>query len=324
MNKRIVAIDFETTNKHDASACSIGYAVIENRKIIENDSILLKPHVDTGEFLPQNIRIHHITPSMVKDAPEFDTVYKNKLAKVFEGSVLVAHNAIFDMKVLKSLSCIYNLQIPAYNFFCTVDLSKNVWENLFNHKLPTVADAVNYRLKNHHDACYDAYACAKIVTSAMKDLDTDSMEGLCFLGKVKIGTILNTDLKNWCMYNHYSPKLLDLQKLTMCGYSKHPFYNKNIAEIGLSKQFSKEIIAQHLININSNFHEYILKDTDVVILADKYIGNRLLSKPVKEKLSMAKLRNIRVISETKFKEILFSHGYLDNRTGFPKYKTNEY
>ena len=59
--KRILAIDFETANASRSSACSIGYALIENGEIIKNEEVLINPE---EYFDPFNISIHGITEEM--------------------------------------------------------------------------------------------------------------------------------------------------------------------------------------------------------------------------------------------------------------------
>ena len=329
MNK-IVAIDFETANISCASAISIGYAEIIDNIIIDYNNYLIKPHYTVSEFLPQNIRIHHILPEMVENAPTFKEIYNKKLKNILSDAYLVAHNAPFDMRVLKSLFGLYDMRVNNWKYCCTVELSTHLWPNLPGHKLPIVAEAVNYNLQNHHNAKYDALACAKIITAAMKDLDTISFEGLCFMSKTKIGTILNTNDKGWNDLRYYKPNLNNLSKFTIDEYKNHPYFNKKIAKIGEFKEMKTDEMAQHLYNINSQFHEFILNDTDYVILSDKYYEkyitakSEVLFKPklpniIISKIKTAMAMNKPIISEEKFKEELWSYGYMDNKTGEPKY-----
>ncbi|MBQ7256389.1 MAG: 3'-5' exoribonuclease [Abditibacteriota bacterium] len=334
MNK-IVAIDFETANISTASAISIGYAVIIDNLIVDYNNYLIKPHYTVGEFLPQNIRIHHITPKMVEHAPSFKEIYEAKLKEIFKDAYLVAHNAPFDMRVLKSLFGLYYMEVPNWKYCCTVELSTHLWPNIPGHRLPVVAEAINYNLSNHHDAKYDALACAKIITAAMKDLDTTKFEGLCFMTKTKIGTILNTKDKGWNDLRHYKPDLNNLIKWTDGDYKCHPYFNKKIAKIGELKDMSPENMAGHLCNIGGIFHEFILGDTDLVVLSDKYydkykealtsiIFKLKVPGVILSKINKARELKKLIISETEFKEELFAYGYMDNKTGIPKYMPYQY
>lgn len=52
--KRILAIDFETANPSRTSMCSVGYALIEDGKIIKNEEIL----VDQKSILTHSIYLY--------------------------------------------------------------------------------------------------------------------------------------------------------------------------------------------------------------------------------------------------------------------------
>lgn len=321
---KIVAIDFEAANERSGSAISIGYAVIEENLITDYNSYLIKPYDEYSKFLPHSIKIHHITPDMVKDQPNFKDLYYNKLQDILKDCILVAHGAHWDIRVLKSLFYLYNIPYIPFKYFCTVDLSNSLWPNLSNHKLPTVSEALNFTLKDHHKAKYDAFACARIVTGAMKDLDTHDPLSICFMSNIKIGKILNLKKEGWNSLKYYRPNLNHLFKMTNSSYYNHIYYNKNIAKIGDFSELSKEYIAQHLTNIDANFHEYILNDTDIVVLSDRYFNVNRRPKFINTLISIAEMKNKPIISETEFKENLFSYNYLDNKTGYPKYNKNEY
>ena len=321
---KIVALDFETANKRSASAISVGYAVIEENLITDYKNFLIKPEPEYNEFLKPNMRIHHITPKMVENKPTFGVIYDQYLKDVLQDAYLVAHGAAWDMRVLKSLFRVYNINTTNFKFLCTVDISTNLWPDLENHKLPTVAEALNYELKNHHDAMFDALACAKIVTAAMKDCDTTDFFGLAFSTNSQIGTILNTKDKGWCDLRHFTPDINNLKKYTEGDYEDHPYNGKKIAKMGDFTQMSDEYMAQHLANVNGVYTEEITDDTDIAVLADKYYSGDMKPKHIKAKLEQAKEKNIDVISEYEFKEELFSCDYMDNDTGFPKYEPEEY
>ncbi|MDO5571603.1 MAG: 3'-5' exonuclease [Bacteroidales bacterium] len=167
------AIDFETANQYPTSACSIGIVKVENGKIVEEVSHLIKPQPNF--FISSFIDIHHITKAMVSDAPLFGELWP-EISKLIEDSeALVAHNAPFDMRVLKA--CIEMEMIRAYipQNFCTVRLSRKYLKFLINHKLNTVCDYFNIEL-DHHEALSDARGCAKIVLGLNEMFENGELE----------------------------------------------------------------------------------------------------------------------------------------------------
>lgn len=162
---KICAIDFETANASMLSACSIGVSVIEDGVLSEWWSTLICPPETANEFSVYNMMIHGITPDMVKDAPDFPEVFE-RLKESMKDAVLCAHNAAFDMKVLRSLCEYYCIEIPENEYFCTVRLSRSVLPFLQRHRLNDVSEYFGIEL-NHHDAASDARACALIVLNIM-------------------------------------------------------------------------------------------------------------------------------------------------------------
>lgn len=173
---KICAIDFETANASPLSACSIGVTVMEDGVMCDLWSTLIKPVKGADEFSYHNIMIHGIIPDMVKNAPSFDQIYAH-LCELFKGAVLVAHNAEFDMKVLRSLCTYYGLELPKNEYFCTVRLSQAALPFLDRHRLNIVSEYFGIEL-DHHEASSDARACALIVMNIMAMSDIYEIEPL--------------------------------------------------------------------------------------------------------------------------------------------------
>lgn len=154
----LTAIDFETANKNPNSAISIGVTTIKNGQITGSKTWMIKPPV--MRFNEDFIDIHHITPDMVRDKPTFAEIF-SELEPYLESDALLAHYATFDRRVLKETAAHYGIRLPKIRWICTCELSREVWDDLPNHKLPTVSNYLGIEL-NHHEAGSDANACAEI------------------------------------------------------------------------------------------------------------------------------------------------------------------
>ena len=76
--------------------------------------------------------------------------------------ILVAHNAVFDMGVLKK--CLNGYDIfwrQSVKYLCTVQTGRRVLPGM-SHKLNVLCDYYGIHL-NHHDAASDSQVCAKIL-----------------------------------------------------------------------------------------------------------------------------------------------------------------
>lgn len=171
---KLCVLDFETANSKLASACSIGVIVIENGMIIKEYSSLIQPHPAYDYFDPFNVSIHNITYEMIKDAPTFEEIYV-ELLECFEGSILMAHNASFDMAVLNACMHTYGLKKPKINFIDSLEIARKCYPQLHNHKLNTVCSYLNIPL-NHHDALSDARGSTLIAMNTMSDIEEFDVE----------------------------------------------------------------------------------------------------------------------------------------------------
>ena len=157
-----VAIDFETADRGQDSACSVGMVRVENGAVTRKLVQLIQP----PRFFFEFSHIHGIEWGHVADSPTFGQAWPN-LAKMLEGAdFLAAHNAPFDHGVLAACCAAAGIAKPPHRFVCTVKLAREVWK-IYPTKLPNVCDRLKIELK-HHEALSDAHACAQIVIAAQK------------------------------------------------------------------------------------------------------------------------------------------------------------
>lgn len=182
---KYTVIDFETANSKRSSACALGIVVVEDGQVIEEAAWLIKPK--DNYFAGMNIAIHGIRPDDVKDKPEFDVLYKDVFSKYLEGQLVLAHNASFDMSVLRACLNEYDLDFPELNYICTVKVAQKMFPNLHRHSLDVVSDFLGFTFK-HHDAYDDARACANIMIQACQKTNLDPLD-LCKELRIKVGRI---------------------------------------------------------------------------------------------------------------------------------------
>lgn len=179
MDNTFVAIDFETANQKPSSPCALGMIICRDG-VVEKRSWLVKP--DPLYFSAFNISIHGITAYDVLDAPRFDQLWP-EIQPLLEAYPVVAHNAAFDMGVLRCTLAHYELPCPSLEYFCTVQMARKAMPHLFNHKLSTVASAIGISFV-HHDALEDAYAASRIVLYLMDKYEATSLQELAQVLKI--------------------------------------------------------------------------------------------------------------------------------------------
>lgn len=170
----VVAIDFETANERRDSACAVGLAWIEGGRVVRRESRLIRP--PEMRFAPGNIRIHGILPADVRDAPAFPDAMVGFLPDLTTGLIL-AHNAPFDIGVLRACLAAYGLPVPGLAYLCTLQIARRVFPDPAGCGLAKVAARLGIRFA-HHDAGEDAHACAQIALAAVRETGADGVLGL--------------------------------------------------------------------------------------------------------------------------------------------------
>lgn len=121
----------------------------------------MRPPAGYDRFDPRNVQIHGIREHQVATAPRFGELFA-QIGEFIGGDTVIAHNAAFDMGVIRSALEVSGLPGPGFDYACTVILSRRSY-NLVSYSLPFVAEAAGVPLLNHHDAVEDARACAGIM-----------------------------------------------------------------------------------------------------------------------------------------------------------------
>lgn len=179
------AIDFETANHDRGSACAVGLVRVRDGQVVDRYTTLIRPPERVGFFSPHNTRVHGITAADVVDAPGWEQVHA-RIVEFADGDPLVAHNAAFDMGVLRQACGHTGLSHPAWRYACTLALSRRTWDGLPDHRLPTVCAHIGHRMRNHHRADEDAEAAARIMIAAMERYGTSSLEELSRAARLRV------------------------------------------------------------------------------------------------------------------------------------------
>jgi DNA polymerase-3 subunit alpha (Gram-positive type) len=181
-----VVFDLETTGAKAppfSRIMEIGAYRVKDCKIVAEFQTLVDPEMPIPAFITA---LTGISNEMVKAAPKFREVISEFLDFIGD-SVLVAHNAHFDMGFLNheigSIYEDYRLMNPC---LCTVHLSRRLLPDVENHKLKTVADYYSVSLVNHHRAGPDARATAEIFVNLLDELNESGISSVA--GIKNLGT----------------------------------------------------------------------------------------------------------------------------------------
>lgn len=155
---RYIVFDVETPNHLNNRMSAIGISVVEDGAIRNSFFSYVNPEQEFDWF---NTRLTGISEETVADAPTFGELW-GELEPLFSSGILVAHNATFDLGVLKKCLDAYEIDWKrTAPFCCTVQIGRRLLPNI-SHKLDCMCDYYGLAL-NHHQADSDSTAAAEIL-----------------------------------------------------------------------------------------------------------------------------------------------------------------
>lgn len=181
------AIDFETANSSSASACSVGLVKVRGGRVVDRAGWLIRPPAGHDVFLEWNTRIHGLTARDVVGARGWADQFPDLLAYA-DGDHLVAHNAGFDMGVIRSACIATRLACPELSYLCSLQVARKTY-HLDSYRLPVAAMAAGFEDFRHHEATADAEACAAIVIHAAKRHEAQTIAELASLTGARLRRI---------------------------------------------------------------------------------------------------------------------------------------
>ena len=160
-------LDLETTGISITTEkiTEVGIMKVKNGEVIDEFEIFVNPE----KPIPQRVvEVTNITDEMVKDAETIDKVFP-KILEFVGDSIIVAHNASFDVGFLK-----HNAKLLGYEFnntyIDTLPLAKDLFPDLKKYKLGKIADSLGIEVDVAHIALADVDTTVKVFNVMLKKL----------------------------------------------------------------------------------------------------------------------------------------------------------
>jgi len=118
-------------------------------------------------------RFTGITQAMVDAAPPAELALP-ELAEQLDGRVLVAHNAAFDVRVLRQAFSASGLAWPEPPVLCTLALARVLHPLARQRKLAPLADSLGIEVETTHRALADAETCARVFCALFGRLSAEA------------------------------------------------------------------------------------------------------------------------------------------------------
>jgi len=265
---RFLAIDFETANSGRDSACAVGIALVDGGRIVSSTSYLIQPPGNRYDSF--NIGIHGITPAMTANAAVFVPVMDTVLDWA-DGLPLVAHNASFDMSVLRAGFESHGRPCPQRDYYCTLLMSRSALPGLPDYKLPHVVAACGGSMLDHHDPEADAVACAEIALAIARNSGAASLKDLGKVVGMSVGQLYDSGYRP-CRCSLGSPAASPRAR-TMSDYVSNQdadqagaFYNADVAFTGTMASMERGAAMQNVADRGGRPRTSVSKLTEYVVV----------------------------------------------------------
>jgi putative exonuclease with a BRCT domain len=301
-----VALDFETATTSYDSACSIGIAAVQDGEIVDTFYSLLQP--PSLEFDEHNIAVHGITADMVAHSPTLEEIWPT-IFPFFSASLVVAHNAFFDISVLTR--SLHGWAIPNFKYVDSISIARDYVSG--SKALSNCVDQLGIELTHHHNALDDAIACAKIVLCCLSRSGLSNIGQFCFSReniKIHHAADLNAPEKfagtnkRAALPAYASIRPQDISPSCQCFNCQHPLYEKKIVFTG-ELHISRAEAMQLAVDVGAKVTSSVSKKTDYVVVGKQdlaLVGEDGMS--TKEErahaLNSEGVANIQIIGEAEF------------------------
>jgi DNA polymerase III subunit epsilon len=250
-------LDIETTGGqyNEEGITEIAIYKFDGHEVIDQFISLINPEKPIQPFV---VKLTGINNAMLRSAPKFYEVAK-RIIEITEGCILVAHNASFDYRILRTEfnRLGYDFKMPT---LCTVELSKKLILEQPSYSLGKLVRSLGIPMADRHRASGDALATVQLFKLLLAK-DTE---------KEIVKSFVKTEIKPGML-----PKLLDIVEALPSKTGIYYIHNENgdLIYIGKSKNIKKRV-NQHFTGTNSKSKKI---QRDVYAVTYEETGSELIA-----------------------------------------------
>lgn len=303
MSSSWLAIDFETASVRGAP-CAVGIAEVSEGVIVDGTEWLIRPPI--FEFSAFNVALHGITPKMCEEAPSWPETLL-KIEKIRAGRPLLAHNAAFDIGVIRDACVLSKTPWPTLTYACSLVIGRRVWPGLSTYSLPYLAAHLGLREELHHRAASDAALAAQIGCAALAVTGTLTLPELAGSVDALMGSVMS---ESWsgCHLRELQPAVPVEPSPGAVPDEHHPLFGRTVAFTG-ALAIPRRDAMQAVVDRGAIAGKGVTRKTDILVT-----GFQDLTRLARGENKSAKLRKagdlisegrpIEIVDEAEFAKLL--------------------
>ena len=240
LDTKYCVLDIETTGLsfRTEKITELGAVIYKNGEIIDQFECFVNPE----KPIPYEVvKVTNITDEMVKDAETIEQVLP-KFLEFIGDSVIVAHNADFDVGFLKYFAEQQGLKLEN-TYIDTLRLARNLFPDYKKYKLGIIAENLGIKVDVAHRALDDVITLVKVFKVMIEMLQNNGVKRLDDIDKIESGKADFKKLKSYhaiILAKNYVG-LKNLYKLISISHL-HYFYKKPLILKSIYKQYSEGLI----------------------------------------------------------------------------------
>lgn len=284
-----VVLDLETTGLDPAFDEIIEVAAIKfsNGEKVSEFTTLVKPENKIDEYIKE---LTGITNEMVKDAPKIEKVLPD-LMNFLGDSVIIAHNANFDINFLYDNNMLYFNEPITNRFIDTMRISRRLFRDI-SHRLIDLAMEFKISVEVQHRAMADCEVTQKVY---------EYMRNHCAVNNIDIVAFLKTSHGKSFDLKEFKPETEEFDV-------SHPIYGMSVCFTGTLEKFQRKEVLQIVTNLGGIPSDSVTKNTNILVLGNNdYCSSIKDGKSNKQKKAeelILKGHDLIIISEKSFYDML--------------------
>lgn len=292
-----VVIDTETTGLDPDfdSIIEVSAVRFADGQMVGSFSSLVNYGCQIDEFITE---LTGITNEMLDEAPGPETVIPHFLEFV-GNSILIAHNANFDINFLYDAAMAYGGGPLTNNFVDTLRIARKVFRSLQHHRLSDIAEACGIDQAQAHRAEADC-----LVTGQCYEI----MRGKILAEQTEEEFVRYFKPTN----NHYAGILASLTAETDDIDDSNPIFGKHVVFTGALSRMERKDAFQIVLNLGGIPQDSITTKTNFLVIGNtdyaKNVKNGRTGKMKKAESYQKKGLEISILSENAFFDMI--DGYL--------------
>lgn len=265
-----IVIDFETATRNNNSACQVGVVAIKDLLVVDYYESYIRPPYNRFEV--ENMNVHGITPDKTETAPTMDEAWEEMKAFFSENMPVIAHNAHFDMSVLRLST---SAEIPNFVYADSVSIVSPFISG--SKSLDNCVKEFGITFDDHHNALSDATATAEVVCAAMDKCKVKTMwELLVKADWIRANYFFDLNPQEFFSRKHkkknfpHAVKAAEFAPQCVCD-PNNPLYGKSIVFTG-ALSFEREAAYQIAVNCGAVVKSSVSRKTNYLVVGAQDIA----------------------------------------------------